>query len=102
MQTEYKQKFVREYRLKISRLLSVLDEMRGTQAEYTSQDFGNKVQIPDTKAEVVVEDPIFQTGEHAGITRDEFMAGVASVDALLKLIGEGHGTNLYKLRYFGT
>jgi hypothetical protein len=82
--------FVQTYRLAVTHLLARFDELRNLNAQYVALDLGTEL-VDHTEG-----NPGDFDG-NADITKAEFIAGIASVDAINDLFVQGHNTNLYKL-----
>lgn len=77
--------FITRYRQASTSWLSALNSLLALKDQYDSLDYGNTLQDSDFAG-------------NSDITKADLVAAVGSVDALNALFGQGHDTNLYKLK----
>jgi hypothetical protein len=81
-----KSDFISEFRGGVDRFLKAMDELRALRHEYDALDYGNSITDPDF------------AGSNEGVTRQGLLDAVSSVAAVDTLLGQGHATNLYRVR----
>jgi len=79
--------YVTSVRQHIGNLLNEVVALNGLRQQYTWEDLGN-----------TLESSIFTTDLHKDITLAQFVSAITSFDAVITLLGQGHGTNLVKMR----
>ncbi len=82
-----KSDFVSLYRMHVSRLLEAQAALETLRQEWDALDYGN----------TLVQETDF-IGENAEITKAQLADAATSISAIGGLLGQGHRTNLYKIR----
>lgn len=82
-----KSDFISLYRMHASRLLDEVAALEALRQEWDALDYGNSL---NQEADFV--------GENVEITKAQLADAVTSVGTISNLLGQGHRTNLYKIR----
>lgn len=80
--------FVSNFRDEVEKLLMAVGNLTELRQQYTWEDLGN----------VLSDGTHFNNDLHDDINKAKVVAAVGSFDALVTLLGQGHGTNFSHMR----
>lgn len=78
--------WISRYRQQVTTWLNALEDLLALKNQYTALDYGNTLTEEDL------------AGANSDLVLADLPAAVSSIDTIATLVGQGHNTNLYKLK----
>jgi hypothetical protein len=102
MQAQYKHQFIHDTRQLATDICKALDKIASLTSEHVFMDFDGLLRTPDgVPIPPIPEDDVFLSGEHVGLTKDEYMAAISTMKRILNDLTKNQRSSLYKMRFFG-